>query len=97
MRIISRKKLKELWIKHSGVEQSLKSWFSEVSDEKWTCAADIKKNYPSAGILSNNRVVFNIKGNKYRLIVMVNYKFKIVLIRFICTHSKYNRINAKTI
>ncbi len=99
MRIISIKIIKDFWEneRHNNSEQSLKSWYHEVKKEKWKSSHDIKKKYKSASILSNNRVIFNIKGNQYRLIVAVNYTFQIVFIRFIGTHEEYNKINAKEI
>ena len=97
MRVIARKALREYWEKHNDVESSLKSWYSEVEKSEWSSPKNIKVDFPSASILSDNRVVFNIKGNKYRLIVKINYDFKIVWIRFIGTHSEYNKVNANTI
>lgn len=97
MRIIAKKTLRLFWIKHVDCEQALKSWYDEVKDEVWIAPNDIKKKYPSASILKENRVVFNIKGNGYRLIVKINYSYKIVLIRFIGTHAEYDQINANKI
>lgn len=94
MRIISIRKLKLFWNKHKDSEQSLKAWYAEIKKINWSSPEDIKKRYRTASILQNNRVVFNIKGNKYRLIVSVRYDFKIVYIRFIGTHKDYNKINA---
>ncbi len=82
---------------HSNSEESLKSWHKEAVEASWNSPQDIKKDYPSASILQDNRVVFNIKGNTYRLVVKVNYDFGIVWIRFIGTHAQYDRINASTI
>jgi len=99
MRIISVKTLKDFWEKekYKNSEQSLKSWYYEVKKDKWKSSHDVKDKYKSASILSNNRVIFNIKGNRYRLIIAVNYTFQIVFIRFIGTHEEYNKINAKEI
>ena len=96
MRVIARKALREFWEKHNDVESALKSWYSEAEKSIWNSPNDIKEEYPSASILANNRVVFNIKGNKYRLIAKINYDFKIVWIRFIGSHSEYDKINANT-
>jgi mRNA interferase HigB len=97
--ITSVKTIKCFWEdkKYKNSEQALKSWYHEVKREKWKASKDIKNKYKSASILSNNRVVFNIKGNQYRLIVAVNYSIQIVFIRFIGTHEEYNKINAKEI
>lgn len=97
MRIISRKKLKDFWIKHEDAENLLKAWFADAKNAQWSTPANIKNNYRNASFLSENRVVFNIKGNKYRLIVVVHYNFGLVYIRFVGTHEEYNKINANKI
>jgi len=97
MRVIAKRTLKIFWEKHNGCEQQLKSWYDETASATWGSTKDIKVNYPSASFLSDNRIVFNNKGNSYRLIVKVNYKYKIVWIRFIGTHAQYDKINAKLI
>ena len=97
VRVIAKKTLREFWIKYSNCEESLKSWHKEAEEASWKSPQDIKKDYPSASILQDNRVVFNIKGNTYRLVVKVNYDFGLVWIRFIGTHAQYDRINASTI
>ncbi len=84
-------------MKHRECEQQLKAWFKETEDATWKGPGDIKTEYPSASILEDNRVVFNIKGNKYRLVVKINYSYKIVWIRFIGTHSDYDKIDATKI
>lgn len=97
MRIIAKKILREFWETHPDSEQQLKSWFQETSKSEWSNPNHIKKEYPSASFLADNRVVFNIKGNNYRLIVKLNYDYKIVWIRFIGTHAEYDKINANKI
>lgn len=97
MRVIAKRILREYWEQHNDCEQSLKTWFQETSKAKWTNHHQIKASYPSASILSKDRIVFNIKGNTYRLIVKINFEFQIVWIRFIGTHSEYDKINAKSI
>lgn len=97
VRVIAKKTLREFWIKHSDCEEQLKSWHKEAIEAFWYSPQDIKNDYPSASFLQDNRVVFNIKGNKYRLIVKINYDFGIVWIRFIGTHAEYDKINASTI
>jgi mRNA interferase HigB len=94
VRVIAKKTLKEFWEDHNDCEQQLKSWYEEASSAFWRTPDDIKKNYPSASFLEDNRVVFNIKGNNYRLIVKINYKFGMVWIRFIGTHTEYDKIDA---
>lgn len=97
MRVISRKLLREFWIKHSECEQQLKSWFQEVNKGTWKNLNELKREYPSAGILEDNRVCFNIKGNNYRLIVKINLHYQIMWIRFIGTHAEYDKIEANKI
>lgn len=97
MRIISKKILREFWKKHSDSQEQLKSWFQETSCVIWSKPSQIKTDYPSASFLADNRIVFNIKGNKYRLIVRVNYEYTMVWIRFIGTHAEYDKIDATNI
>ena len=97
MRVIAKKLLREFWEKHSDCEQQLKSWYQETSKAEWQNSNEIKLDYPTASIIGNNRIVFNIKGNSYRLIIKINFDYQMVWIRFIGTHSEYNKINAKTI
>lgn len=97
MRIIAIKRLKEFWKKHPTSEQPLRAWYIETLSADWKGPNYIKNFYRTASNLKNNRVVFNIKGNDYRLIVAVNYFYKVVYIRFTCTHQEYNKINAEEI
>ncbi len=84
-------------MKHPDYEQQLKSWYQEAAQAKWKLPAVIKKQYPSASILDENRVVFNIKGNHYRIVVKINYEYQIIWIRFVGTHSQYDKIKADKI
>ena len=97
MRVISKKILREFWEKHVDSTQQLKSWFQETSVANWKSPKQIKKDYPSASFLADNRVVFNIKGNNYRLIVKINFHYQMMWIRFIGTHKEYDRIDATKI
>ena len=99
MRIIAIKTIKNFWSKsrYQDSEQSLKSWVDHIKKVKWQKSHDVKNKYPKASIIDNNRVVFNINGNKYRLIVSIKYEFQIIFIRFIGTHDEYDKINAKDI
>ena len=78
MRIIARSTLREFWLKHSDAEQPLKAWFDDASRSNWQSLSDIKEVYANASIIANNRVVFNIKGNNYRLVVHVRYDISII-------------------
>lgn len=88
MHIISRKLLKQFWERHPDSEQSLRAWYHDAKRATWGSPADIKALYRNASILSHNRVVFNIKGNDYRLIVLVRYSAGTLYIRFVGTHAE---------
>jgi mRNA interferase HigB len=97
MRIISRKALRKFWEKYPDAHQPLQSWYIDVKHSNWKKPADIKSIYQTASFVSNNRVVFNVKGNQYRIIVVVEYRRGSVYIRFVGTHSEYNHIDATKI
>lgn len=97
VRIIARSTLREFWFKHSDAEQPLKAWFEDASSSDWQNPSNIKEVYANASIIANNRVVFNIKGNKYRLVVHIRYDIGIIFIRFIGTHKEYDNIDATNI
>ena len=78
-------------------EQPLKAWYEEATLASWTQPADIKAQYRSASVLKNRRMVFNIKGNDYRLIVAIAYKLQIVYVKFIGTHEEYDAVDAETV
>ncbi|MDA3799851.1 MAG: type II toxin-antitoxin system HigB family toxin [Kiritimatiellae bacterium] len=97
MRIIKRQILIKFWKKHAGTQKELEAWYNEVKHAQWERPADIKIRYPKASILSKNRVVFRIKGNKLRIVVVIQYTIKTVYIRFIGTHAEYDKIDTETI
>ena len=97
MRIIARRTLREFWERHSDVEQALRAWYYDVQGAVWKSPADIKGTYANASILGKNRVVFNIKGNRYRLVAAINYAYQICYIRFVGTHEEYDRIDAEQV
>ncbi|RYD46193.1 MAG: type II toxin-antitoxin system HigB family toxin [Verrucomicrobiaceae bacterium] len=97
MRIIAVKTLRDFWEVHADAEQPLKSWYKEAIKAAWNEPNIIKQRYPSADVLPGNRIVFNIKGNAYRLIVRIHYNTGIIFIRFVGTHAEYDKINAETI
>ena len=96
-RIIAKKTLRDFWEKHADSEQYLKTWYETAKNANWNSPYDIKQTYISASILKDSRIVFNIKGNSYRLIVKFNYERQWAFIRFIGTHTEYGKINADTI
>jgi mRNA interferase HigB len=91
MRVVGWKVIEEFCEKHSDVRSQLRAWLFEARDACWRTPSDIKARYSTASFLSDNRVVFNIKGGKYRLEIKVNYKNQIVLIRRVGTHSEYDK------
>jgi mRNA interferase HigB len=97
MRILTKKRLREFWESHPQAEQPLKRWHDYVGKAQWSSPDDVKRDYRTADILPNNRVVFNIGGNNYRLVAKIEYRFDDVYVRFIGTHAEYDRIDATTI
>ena len=97
MRVIAVSTLRAFWERHPDAEQPLKAWYEEATNATWTQPADIKAQYRSASVLKNRRVVFNIKGNDYRLIVAVAYKLQIVYVKFVGTHKEYDAVDAETV
>lgn len=96
-RIIAKSTLREFWENHADSEQYLKTWYDTAKTSNWRSPNDVKKTYISASILKDNRIVFNIKGNSYRLIVKFNFEKQWAFIRFIGTHAQYDRIDADKI
>lgn len=97
MHVISQKRIYEAIRKHPDAAENLRSWYSDVKRLKFESFNDVKAYYPSASILKNSRVCFNIKGNSYRLIAVMLFRRGQVLIRFIGTHADYDKIDANTI
>lgn len=97
MRIIAVRTLRQFWERHADAEQPLKAWYHEAQKSNWSSPAAIKQFYPRADILPGNRVVFDIKGNTYRLIVKFHYDRGIGYIRFVGTHAEYDKIDATLI
>ncbi|MDP1553925.1 MAG: type II toxin-antitoxin system HigB family toxin, partial [Hyphomonas sp.] len=97
MRIIAIKALKDFWKQYPDSEEALKSWYSVTAAADWKSPNEVKETYGNASILQDGRVVFNAAGNKYRLIVWINYPYRVVYIRFVGTHAQYDNIDAQTI
>ena len=97
MRVIAKKILREFWERYNDSEEPLKTWYKEASKASWKIPSDIKAEYTKASILKSGKVVFNICGNKYRLIVDINYERQWVFIRFIGNHKEYDNIGANKI
>lgn len=97
MRIIAKSTLINFWKKFPETEQALKSWYDEVSNAEWSSPNRLKDQYKNASVINKKRVVFNITGNKFRLIVDIEYRLKLVFIVWLGAHIEYDRINIKEI
>ena len=97
MRIIALGALRHFWLRHPDAEVPLRAWYAIARRAQWRRPADVKAAYRSASFVAGNRVVFNIKGNDYRLVVAVHYNRGMIFIRFVGTHRQYDAIDAATI
>lgn len=97
MRIIARSTLRAFWERHPDSEQALLAWYREVKEADWDTPSKLKSRYPSASLVAGNRVVFNIKGNHYRLVVKINYGYRVVYVRFVGTHVEYDKVKAEEV
>lgn len=99
MRVIARSTLVKFWSRpeFADARGALQSWYDEALKADWRSPQDLKEQYRRASICGNNRVVFNIAGNKYRLVVEIQYRAGIAWVKFVGTHARYNRINAETV
>ena len=89
--------MSEFWQRYPDAEQALRAWYTNVKRADWKTPSEVKTAYRNASFVENNRVVFNIKGNSYRLVAAINYRYRIVYIRFLGTHQVYDKINVATI
>jgi mRNA interferase HigB len=100
VRIIAKRTLRQFWERdrrYADAQRALEDWHAQVSRADWATPVDVKAHYGDASILKGSRVVFNISGNKYRLIVKINYPYRVVYIRFVGTHAEYDKVDAETI
>ncbi|WP_411380750.1 type II toxin-antitoxin system HigB family toxin [Pseudomonas sp. MPB26] len=97
MRIIAISQLKTFWRKYPDAEQSILAWIDEAKNADWSTPADIKEQFRHASVLKSRRVVFNIKGNDYRLVVAIAYRYGALYIKFVGTHKQYDAIDADTV
>jgi len=97
MRLISRKHLKDFCERHPDAKAPLDAWYHEVKRANWKNFADIRLKYRSADVVAGNRVIFNIGGNKYRLVVKVAYKVGVVYVKFVGTHEEYDKIDVREV
>lgn len=96
VRVIAKSTLRAFWKRFPDAEGPLLAWFREVQKEHWGSPADVKRKYGRASIVGD-RVVFNVKGNSYRLVVRINYEFEVVYVRFVGTHEEYDGIDVKEV
>jgi len=97
MRIIALATLRDFWKRHPDAEIPLRSWYTLASRSDWRRPADVKAAYGNASVVANNRIVFNVKGNDYRLVAAVHYNRGMMFIRFVGTHREYDKIDVGTI
>lgn len=97
MNVVSKSTLAKFWAKYPDAKGPLEAWYAVVSKAEWSDTHNVRATYGSADFVGDNRIVFNIGGNKYRLIVHVSYAYKSVLVKFIGTHARYNEIDAGTV
>ncbi|MDE2754334.1 MAG: type II toxin-antitoxin system HigB family toxin [Gemmatimonadota bacterium] len=97
MRIIAKRTLRIYWERHPRVEQPLKAWYAVAQKADWSSPADIKAIYGNASVIAGDRMVFNIGGNRYRLIIRFDYPRRIGFVRFVGTHTEYDRIDASQV
>lgn len=96
-RIFSKSTLREYWEKHPDTEQYLKTWYDTAVNADWKTPNDVKQAYANASILNDSRIVFNIKGNSYRLVTKINFEKKWIFIRFVGTDEEYDKIDVNTV
>jgi mRNA interferase HigB len=97
MRVIAKRTLRKFWAEHADSEQPLKAWHDEMLKASWSRPSDIKAMYRNASFVANNRVVFNIAGNKYRLVAAIDYRRQALFIKFIGTHTEYDKVNVEQV
>jgi len=93
LRVFAKRTLREFWVKHSESEQQLKSWYAQAIKGTWSNPNYVLTEFPNARQISDDRLIFNIKGNHYRLVVRINYKYGMIFIRFVGTHTEYDKID----
>lgn len=97
MNVVTKRRLQEFWTRHPRAKVSLEAWYRSVRQAEWTGPQDVRADFNSADFVADNRVIFNVGGNNYRVVVRVSYTFKQVLVKFVGTHAEYDEIDATTI
>ena len=95
MRIIAKRALREFWERRLDAEKALSDWYSSVKRADWSTPSEIRESFPDASFVGGNRVVFNIRGNRFRLITWISYRWSVVYIKWIGTHAEYDRIDVE--
>jgi mRNA interferase HigB len=97
MRVISKRALHRFWQRHPQAEQALLAWHREMTKRDYATPVDLRRTFPTVDFVAGDRAIFNIGGNRYRLIVEINYRSQCAFVRFIGTHGEYDRIDARTV
>ncbi|HIJ38298.1 MAG TPA: type II toxin-antitoxin system HigB family toxin [Rhodospirillaceae bacterium] len=98
MQVVALRTLRQFWERHAQSETPIKVWYSQVARADWRTPTDIKDQFgATVDFVGDNRVIFDLSGNKYRLVVRVSYSFKRVLVKFVGTHAEYDKIDAETV
>lgn len=97
MRIIAKRTFREFWERFPDAEEPLLAWYREAEKADWGTPAKVQEHYDKASIVGDNRVVFTVKGNGYRLVVTINYNYRVVHVRFIGTHTEYDKVNVEEV
>jgi mRNA interferase HigB len=97
MRVIAKSTLRDFWEEYPDSEEPLLAWYREAEAADWDSPAKVKEQYRSASVIADNRMIFNIKGNDYRLIVKINYKYRVIYIRKVCKHEEYDKIDVEKV
>ena len=98
MQVIARRTLRQFWERHPQAERPIRAWYAAVSGARWSGPADVKRQFGlTVDFVGDNRAIFDLGGNKYRLIVHISYAFSRVLVKFVGTHAEYDRIDPETV
>ena len=97
VRVISKTALRNYWEKHPEARQALEAWFQQIESADWDTPAKVVEEYPRVSVVRGDRLVFRMMGNRLRLIVWVKYRYRVVYVKWIGTHSEYSKINAEIV
>ena len=97
MRIIAKRTLREFWERHPDSERALSKWYKEVEQADWSIPTQIRDDFPDASFVGGNRVVFNIRGNRFRLVAWISYRWRTVYVKWIGTHADYDRTDVEQV